>query len=349
MADQENLPSPAIVGDVLPDLIMPNAQGNGRSMSHQSRAGRWLVLVFVETATFANMTDTLAAAARRMEAIGGHLYSVLFEAPNPTIAGADFFDESRNGSRFLFGAPGPGIAILSPVGRLAAKFAADDVEAAVAFCEEQISKSVNTVSSGQAPVLLVPGVLEPDLCAEVIDFWHAAPKRENEISSRQLGNEAAYAAMKRRTDVLIPKSDLYTTLRMRIARRVLPLIDRAFRMSIASMEVIRVGRYTAEDQGAFTAHRDNTTDFTVHRRFAMSLNLNAGEYEGGQVRFPEYSQQLYSPETGGAVVFSCALLHEALPVTQGERFGIFTFFTDAAGLEIEKRNASQRRQNQPVS
>jgi predicted 2-oxoglutarate/Fe(II)-dependent dioxygenase YbiX len=41
------------------------------------------------------------------------------------------------------------------------------------------------------------------------------------------------------------------------------------------------------------------------------------------------------------VIFSCTLLHEALPVTQGQRFGLFTFFTDAQGLAAQK--AAQQR------
>ena len=47
----------------------------------------------------------------------------------------------------------------------------------------------------------------------------------------------------------------------------------------------------------------------------MTLNLNTGGYEGGALWFPEFGRQLYAPEAGGAVVFSCSLLHEALPVT----------------------------------
>ncbi len=54
-------------------------------------------------------------------------------------------------------------------------------------------------------------------------------------------------------------------------------------------------------------------------------------YQGGELRFPEYSRALYAPETGGAVVFSCALLHEALPVTLGRRFGAFTFAYEETG------------------
>jgi hypothetical protein len=35
-------------------------------------------------------------------------------------------------------------------------------------------------------------------------------------------------------------------------------------------------------------------------------------------------------------VFSCNLLHEALPVTQGRRYVLFTFFADATGAAREK-------------
>ena len=51
----------------------------------------------------------------------------------------------------------------------------------------------------------------------------------------------------------------------------------------------------------------------------MTLNLNSEDYEGGHLRFPEYGPELYRPGTGDAVVFSCYLVHEAMPVTAGAR------------------------------
>ena len=56
--------------------------------------------------------------------------------------------------------------------------------------------------------------------------------------------------------------------------------------------------------------------------------MNTGEYEGGDLRFPEYGIDLYRPPTGGAIVFSCSLLHEVLPVTKGRRFVFLTFLKD---------------------
>jgi predicted 2-oxoglutarate/Fe(II)-dependent dioxygenase YbiX len=96
------------------------------------------------------------------------------------------------------------------------------------------------------------------------------------------------------------------------------------------MEGVRIGCYDAAEQGYFRAHHDNTTPATEHRRFAITINLNTGDYQGGALRFPDYGPQLYVPPVGGAVVFSCSLLHEVLPVTAGRRFGLFTFFSTEA-------------------
>ncbi len=59
---------------------------------------------------------------------------------------------------------------------------------------------------------------------------------------------------------------------------------------------------------------------TRHRRFTLSVMLNAGGFEGGGLRFREYGEQEYLVETGTVIVWSCALLHEVLPITAGQRF-----------------------------
>ncbi len=57
----------------------------------------------------------------------------------------------------------------------------------------------------------------------------------------------------------------------------------------------------------------------------MTLNLNTEDYVGGELVFPEYGPHKYRPESGGGVIFSCSLIHEALPVTSGRRFTLLTF------------------------
>lgn len=102
-------------------------------------------------------------------------------------------------------------------------------------------------------------------------------------------------------------------------------MKRAFNYDVTRREDFRIACYDAARGGYFRPHRDNTTDGTAHRRFAMSLFLN-GDYEGGRLRFPEYGPHRYRPEAGGAVVFSCSLLHEATDVTAGRRFVLLSFF-----------------------
>ncbi len=68
-----------------------------------------------------------------------------------------------------------------------------------------------------------------------------------------------------------------------------PEIKKAFAFQVTRAETLRLGCYHAADGGHFIAHRDDTTPYSVDRRFAMSLALSTGEYEGGYVRcFPEY-------------------------------------------------------------
>ena len=84
------------------------------------------------------------------------------------------------------------------------------------------------------------------------------------------------------------------------------------------MERYIVACYDAESGGHFNAHRDDTTFGTAHRRFACTINLNAENYDGGDLSFPEFGTRRYRAPTGGAVVFSCSLLHKVDTVTRGQ-------------------------------
>jgi predicted 2-oxoglutarate/Fe(II)-dependent dioxygenase YbiX len=104
------------------------------------------------------------------------------------------------------------------------------------------------------------------------------------------------------------------------------------------MERYIVARYAADEGGYFRPHRDNTTKGTAHRKFAVTINLNAEEYEGGDLCFPEFGPQTYRAPTGGAVVFSCSLLHEARAVTRGRRYAFLPFLYDDDGARTRERN-----------
>jgi peroxiredoxin/predicted 2-oxoglutarate/Fe(II)-dependent dioxygenase YbiX len=177
-----------------------------------------------------------------------------------------------------------------------------------------------------APVLLIPNVLSPELCQRLIALWH----EENEDSGFMRQVEGKTVGMydynhKIRRDHFLKPGEVLESVKRPISTRVIPAMRMAFNYEVTRFEDIRVACYDAARGGYFRPHRDNTTEATAHRRFAMSLLLN-DDYEGGALRFPEYGLHEYRPGIGGAVVFSCSLLHEAMDVTAGRRFVMLTFF-----------------------
>ena len=325
------------VGDHLPGILLPDAAGQAFDLMGQAIAGRPRVLL-------------LGPEPEGMEALETGLRErgalpVLVEARAPDgvqrPGPARLFDAEGGLFRAL-GLPAGGVAVISPRGRLAfaarAETAADGVRAALATLPSPAPAP--PVRRGGAPVLLVPDILEPELVAALLAHWERGEKQKDRVAG---GAEAAGAGrIKRRADVFLDDRGLYEAFHARLMRRVVPEMMRAYRFQPASYEVPRIGCYDASDLGAFEAHRDNRTPFTAHRRFAMSLNLNTGEYEGGTLRFPEFGPDEHEPEVGGAAIFGCDMLHEALPVTRGRRYAIFTFFTDAEGARQEQAMIRQR-------
>ncbi|MGK2910197.1 MAG: 2OG-Fe(II) oxygenase [Sphingobium sp.] len=194
-----------------------------------------------------------------------------------------------------------------------------------------------------APVLQVPNLIEPELCREYIAYCEASGPQDSGYMKTDpaTGNTIMVVdhSHKRRNDCLIEDGRLRDALQARIIRRLVPQIQRAFQFKVTRMERYLIARYDAESGGYFRPHKDNTTLGTAHRRFAVSINLNAGEYDGGDLRFPEFGMRTYRPATGGAVVFSCSLLHEATPVTRGSRYCILPFLYDEAAAAVRLENA----------
>lgn len=191
-----------------------------------------------------------------------------------------------------------------------------------------------------APVLIVPDVFPRETCQALIAYYDRQGGGESgfmrEIDGRTVG--IMDSRFKRRKDCLIEDEGLRRTVRETINRRLCPAIYRAFNFNATRLERYLVACYDGETGGFFRAHRDNTTKGTAHRRFAVTVNLNAEDYDGGNLRFPEFSDDVYRAPTGGAVVFGCSLLHEALPVTRGRRYALLPFLFDEAAEALRTAN-----------
>jgi peroxiredoxin/predicted 2-oxoglutarate/Fe(II)-dependent dioxygenase YbiX len=198
-----------------------------------------------------------------------------------------------------------------------------------------------SVATKLAPVLFIPNVLEPSFCQNLIDLYLADGGQDSGFMRQVDGKTVTVYdyGFKKRRDYFISNPQLLEQINQSIIRRVKPEIEKAFQFSITRFERHLVGCYEATDQGFFNRHRDNTTKGTDHRRFAMSLNLNTGSYEGGYLRFPEYGRQLYCPNIGEALIFSCSLLHEATPVTSNRRFALLSFFYNDEDAKVRIKNS----------
>jgi hypothetical protein len=192
-----------------------------------------------------------------------------------------------------------------------------------------------------APVLIAPRVFEPDFCKTLIAFYQRQGGEASGVTQENAEGKTVVRlddGFKRRADCLITDAKLREAAMHRIYWRLGPEIEKAFMWKPTRMERYLVACYDSTSGGFFKPHRDNTTAGTAHRRFAVTINLNADEYEGGDLRFPEFGSRTYRAPTGGAVVFSCALLHEATPVTSGQRFAFLPFLYDEAASKVRVEN-----------
>ena len=181
---------------------------------------------------------------------------------------------------------------------------------------------VMTVPMG--PALVLPRVFEPEFCAQLIKLWEKGDHQDTGVSSRY-GN-VGVAELKRTEDYMVKEPMMQKAISDRLAWRIGPELAKVFAFDREfSFDAHVILSYSAERNHFFGAHRDNGAPTTVDRAFAVSLNLN-NDFEGGELVFPEYSAVKVKPPTGAAAVFSCSLLHEALPVRRGRRFVLTTFF-----------------------
>lgn len=192
----------------------------------------------------------------------------------------------------------------------------------------------------QAPILFLPNVFEPEFCRNLIRLHDEHGGKESGFMRDVEGKtvEVHDYGRKRRSDYSIEDPEVIRQTQVRVLRRIRPEILKVYSFNATRMERYIVGCYSAEDGGHFRAHRDNTTKGTAHRRFAVSINLNA-EFEGGEVSFPEYGPRSFKPPPGGAVVFPCALLHAVSPVTRGRRYAFLPFLYDEEAAKLREANS----------
>ena len=343
-----------ILGQPAPWFVAPVVDGNP-NFSFSTVGGRYLLMLFFDSAAPVEVANALAlvhANRRLFNDIDASFFGVSAD-PEDTKAGriamqlpgVRFFEDHDcvvRGKYHLADREGagrirPDWIIVDPMMRIIARFALESGDTAIRTLREALDRGYPSV---QAPVLIVPHILEPDLCLDLINHYNSGATRPSgfmlDVNGKTtLQRDAGY---KVRTDHSVLDEEMRGRLMLRVARRLLPLIRHSFKFNATRMERYLVARYDAETGGHFSAHRDDTALGTVHRKFAVTINLNAEGYDGGNLVFPEFGKTEYRAPTGGAAVFSCSLLHRAMPVTRGSRYAFLPFLYDDESAALRKAN-----------
>ncbi len=332
-----------------PDFLLPNPDGKfGRF--YDRFTGNLVALFFYPSNADPEAARELLGFVERAEAFeaaGARVVAVTRDGAEANAAlkaahGIDFtlFSDPAGAITRGYGAeaaqPGAGCTtyLLDRNQRVLAAFHGGDAHAAraLAYLEaEAPAPAPARLITAQAPVLLLPNVVDAPLCVRIIEAWRAdheegAVRRRAGASGEAEGGTRTKIVdygIKKRLDHR-PDDALNRDLTEAVMSRIGPEVYKAFQFRVIALERFCIAAYEAGRGDYFKAHRDNTTEQTAKRRFAVTLNLN-DDYRGGGLKFAEFGEDVYGTAAGGALVFSCALMHEALPVTEGTRFAALSF------------------------
>ncbi len=347
------------VGEPAPWFHLPT--GTRPSFSFDTIAGHYVVLAFFGSSTEAQAQEVLQQLQLlrplfdddRLMFFGVTTdpEDVRLQRVRDSLPGIRYFHDlegrvsKRYGARLADGSHRATTYLLDPCLRVLARLDwSGDAHGHVARLQELLQGlpawGPAHAAQPQAPVLVVPEIFPPALCKSLIAYYDRLGGEDSGFMRDINGQTTTIVdhSFKRRGDRMVEDPELQQQCMLAIRRRLAPLVYRAFQFKATYMERALVSCYDAQERGHFRPHRDNTTLGTSHRRFAVSLFLNSGEYDGGQLRFAEFGHALYSAPMGGAVVFSCSLLHEATAVTRGRRYMFLPFLYDEASSQVREAN-----------
>jgi peroxiredoxin len=310
-------------------------------------AGRFVLLAFLPTGDPVVCGAALKVLAENQRLFDDRRISAFVVVRDPAMAaglrdmrGLRWFLDFQGAVSRLYDAMGedgaerPFWMLLDPALRVIRHAPLAEPQKMFAFMAGLPEPGAHAGTSLHAPVLIAPRIFEPAICEALIGLHRVTGGQFSGVM-RDAGDRtvAVMDELKKRRDVVVDDPDLQAALRERLERRLFPMIKRGLGFDATHIERYIVSCYDVADGAVFHPHRDHTTMGTAHRKFACSINLN-DDFEGGDLRFAEFGPTTYRPTEGGGVVFSCALLHEATPMTAGRRYAFLPFFYDEAGAEV---------------
>lgn len=327
---------PLAIGDIVPKWPLKRRNGQPFDVHSDDEAGHVHVLLFLVDATSTASlaaVESLARARDDLDALGARVRLVLPAEPKGDAAFPVIVDAEGTASRM---AGRPATLVVAPNQHLAARIGPDDGDpgdAALAVIRAIAERRRGgLVTAMQPPVLIVPDVFNAADCKRLINIYALQGNEFVEPGHNQLQGRTTDCKMRvpdygrdDRIDHWVCSQETNNIIDARIGPRLIPEIQRAFNYKVTRHERYRIACYEGAQKGSNHGHRDNTLPFVAHRRFAVTINLNSDEYEGAEIGFPEFSEAIYKPPAGAAIVFSCSLLHEVMAMRTGRRFALLAF------------------------
>lgn len=338
-------------GDIVPHVSFTRPGGRkALDIWDDDVAGAFLLMVFCgrDAAATSGLIEAIGSRSGALKALGARVLVVATSADRaPAPAGLPGFDllldpEGAGYKAFGLAAPrgsvveaAPSLYVVAPNMHL---LAAPDgeggptLDAVFADMRRWADRRRPFPAVVHPPALIVPDVLSREDCAWLTEIYETEGQEFVDPGHMALEGRTTDAKMRipeygreDRVDHWVVDPDTQAFIDDRLSRRLFPEIQKAFQYRITKHERYRIACYEGERGGEPHGHRDNTEARVAYRRFAVTVNLNAEAYEGGELRFPEFSEQLYKPASGSAIVFSCSLLHEVMHMRQGRRYALLAF------------------------
>src|SRR3954447_6653502 len=277
-------------GDPAPWFFAPGASNPRYNFA--ASAGRYILLVFPGPGTAVPALAAIAALqAAQAEGLLDDQRACAFllslDPPGTTpdlIPGLRVLQDQELGVSRLYGvatpAPetggtryAPQVLLLDPLLRVMEVVGLDAVPALLDRLRALPPPALHAGQETPAPVLLLPRVLEPELCARLVQLYEAQGGQDSGFMVEREGRTVGVYdySNKRRRDCEITEEPLQAALRSRVVRRLAPEMQKAFQFNPTRIERYIVACYDAAEDGHFRAHRDNTTPGTAHRRFAVTI------------------------------------------------------------------------------
>lgn len=321
-------------GDPAPSFVLPDVAGTQWSPLDNDIAGKPLLLLFHAAgsgAEFARDIAPFAAAKPELDRLGCTVFAVTRGGGVDTAPLALLTDASGDVFRAyqIRNAQGRTIAVLvnpnTKIAYISDGGAPPDVRRVLDEVHRIRDARAATPLGIHPPILIVPLALSGPDCAFLVQLWHRLHEQHGGSGHSEV-DEACVSFLReygRVQQYHIEDKGLLESLDAKLARRIMPEIAKAFESQATQREGLVISRYGSDEGGMLQPHRDCASPETAHRRFTLTVALN-DDFVGGELKFREYGDQTYRLPIGTAALFTCALMHEVLPVTSGSRFALVT-------------------------